>query len=82
MFHSLPESMGRKYIFIIFRTFQLDFDRYAMTAEVKKVLSPEQAGELLRALKVRFENNMQHHAGLEWASVQARLEVNPESCGR
>ena len=53
-----------------------------MTAEVKKVLSPEQAGELLRALKVRFENNMQHHAGLEWASVQARLEVNPESCGR
>ena len=34
--------------------------------------------ELLSTLKVRFEENMNRHQGLEWAKVQARLEVNPE----
>ena len=41
-------------------------------------LSPEQGEELLRALKARFEKNMNHHEGLEWAKVQAKLEANPE----
>lgn len=42
------------------------------------MLSPEQREELLRALKARFEKNMNRHKGLEWAKVQAKLEGNPE----
>jgi hypothetical protein len=41
-------------------------------------LSPEQREELLRALKARFEKNMNRHEGFEWASVQAKLEANTE----
>ena len=44
----------------------------------KKELSPEQHEELLRALKARFEKNMNRHKGLEWAEVQAKLEANTE----
>ena len=44
----------------------------------KKELSPEQREELLRALKARFEKNMNRHKGLEWAKVQAKLEANTE----
>ncbi|MDQ3170918.1 MAG: DUF4256 domain-containing protein [Acidobacteriota bacterium] len=33
---------------------------------------------LLAALKARFESNTARHEGLEWASVQARLERNPD----
>jgi hypothetical protein len=44
----------------------------------KKKLSPEQRAALLGALKARFEKNMNRHKGLEWAKVQAKLEVNPE----
>jgi len=44
----------------------------------KKELSPEQSEDLLRTLKARFENNMNRHEGLEWAKVQAKLEVNTE----
>src|SRR5688500_8392763 len=40
----------------------------------KKELSPEQRKELLSALKARFEKNMKHHKGLEWAKVQAKLD--------
>jgi len=42
----------------------------------KKELSPEQREELLRALKARFEKNMNRHKGLEWAKVKAKLEAN------
>ena len=41
-------------------------------------LSPEQSEELLRALKARFEKNMNRHKGLAWAEVQARLEANTD----
>src|SRR6478736_6274210 len=41
-------------------------------------LAPEQREELLRALKARFEKNMNRHKGLEWAKVQAKLEANTE----
>src|SRR5918993_438887 len=41
-------------------------------------LSPEQREELIRALKARFEKNMNRHKGLEWAHVQAKLEANPD----
>jgi hypothetical protein len=44
----------------------------------KMDLSPEQLEELLNALKTRFEKNIQRHEGIEWAEVQAKLEVNPE----
>jgi hypothetical protein len=48
------------------------------TNSAKKKLSPEQREELLRALKARFEKNMNRHKGLEWAKVQAKLEANTE----
>jgi Protein of unknown function (DUF4256) len=44
----------------------------------KKQLSPKQREELLKALKARFEKNLNRHKGLDWAKVQARLEANPE----
>src|ERR1700739_3599064 len=44
----------------------------------KKELSPEQREELLRALKARFEKNMDRHKGLEWVNVQAKLAANAE----
>ena len=46
--------------------------------ETKKKLSPEQREELLRALKARFEKNMNRHKGLEWAIVQAKMDANTE----
>jgi hypothetical protein len=45
---------------------------------MKKDLSPKQCEELLRALKARFEKNLNRHKGLEWAKVQAKLEANAE----
>src|SRR5213595_2266185 len=44
----------------------------------KKQLSPKQREGLLRALKARFEKNMNRHRGLDWAKVQAKLEANVE----
>jgi len=44
----------------------------------KKQLSPKHREELLKALKARFEKNLNRHKGLEWAKVQARLEANTE----
>src|SRR6266576_4234209 len=44
----------------------------------KKDLSPEQRKELPRALKARFEKNMNRHKGLEWGQVQGKLEANAE----
>ena len=41
----------------------------------KKELSPEQREELLRTIKARFEKNMKRHKDLEWAKVQAKLEL-------
>src|ERR671918_513351 len=46
--------------------------------DTKRKLSREQREELLRALKTRFEKNMNRHNGLEWAKVQAKLEANTE----
>jgi hypothetical protein len=45
---------------------------------MKKQLSPKQREELLKALKARFEKNLNGHKGLEWAKVQSRLEAHPE----
>ena len=43
----------------------------------KKGLSRE-FRELLDTLKARFEKNMDHHMGIEWPKVQAKLEGTNE----
>ena len=43
-----------------------------------KDMNAEGREELLRALKARFEKNMNRHKGLDWTKVQARLEANTE----
>ena len=43
-----------------------------------EVLSAKQREELLRALRARFEKNVNRHKGLEWAKVKAKLEANSE----
>jgi hypothetical protein len=48
------------------------------SVQTKKELSPEQREELLKAMKARFEKNMNRHEGLEWAKVKAKLEANDE----
>ena len=44
----------------------------------KKELSQGLREELLKALKARFEKNMNRHKGLEWAKIRARLEADAE----
>ncbi len=44
----------------------------------KKILSSEQRSTLLSGLKIRFENNMNRHKGLDWTKVQEKLEANVE----
>ncbi len=44
----------------------------------KKNLSSEQREQLLRALKARFEENMNRHEGLVWTQVQTKLEASTE----
>jgi hypothetical protein len=41
-------------------------------------LSNKQREELLKALRMRFEKNVNRHKGLAWAQVQAKLEANAE----
>jgi hypothetical protein len=43
----------------------------------KEDLSPKQRGELLDALQARFEKNPQRHRGVQWSTVQTRLEADP-----
>jgi hypothetical protein len=48
------------------------------SAKPKKALSAAQREELLGILRARFEKNLNRHAGLDWAKVQARLEADAE----
>jgi hypothetical protein len=41
-------------------------------------MKAQQDEKLLKALKARFENNMNRHQGLQWDKVQAKLEANPK----
>ncbi len=41
-------------------------------------LDPERRDELLTTLMERFDLNMKRHRDLRWASVESRLERNPE----
>ena len=42
------------------------------------ILSSDKREELIRILKERFEKNRNRHVGLEWDTVQAKLEKNTE----
>jgi len=42
----------------------------------KKELSATQREALLSILQTRFEKNRNRHTGVEWATIQARLEAN------
>ena len=44
----------------------------------KKDLSAKQHETLLTVLKARFEKNMNRHKGVAWATVEAKLEANPD----
>ncbi len=44
----------------------------------EKVFSQKQREEQPRALKTRFEENLNRHKGVEWAKVQAKLEAGAE----
>jgi hypothetical protein len=46
------------------------------TAGTKKELTPKECEDLLKILKVRFENNMIRHKDLKWAEVETKLEAN------
>ncbi|MES2332034.1 MAG: DUF4256 domain-containing protein [Bacteroidota bacterium] len=43
-----------------------------------KKLAPAQNKQLLSVLKDRFDKNKARHKGIEWASVQAKLEADTE----
>ena len=44
----------------------------------KATLSKKQCDEVLKVLQSRFEKNMNRHKDLDWASIQTKLEANPE----
>ncbi|WP_246858731.1 DUF4256 domain-containing protein [Chitinophaga sp. XS-30] len=61
--------------------FYYKFEGYPITNTMtshKKALPPKQREELINILKKRFEKNMHRHKGIDWAKVQAKLEVNAE----
>ena len=41
-------------------------------------LSAKQRDELLALLKIRFEKNMKRHPGLDWSTIQTKLESQPD----
>jgi len=45
-------------------------------------LSPEQREELLRALKARFEKNMNRHKGLDGLKYKQSWKLILKNCGR
>ncbi|MCB9279236.1 MAG: DUF4256 domain-containing protein [Lewinellaceae bacterium] len=45
---------------------------------MKNKLSSAQQEELLKTLKTRFEKNRNRHKGIEWPTVQDRLEKNAD----
>ncbi|WP_010530643.1 DUF4256 domain-containing protein [Lentibacillus jeotgali] len=49
-----------------------------MTKRNIEELLSEQREELLRALKARFETNMNRHKDLEWAEILGKLEANAD----
>lgn len=52
--------------------------RTGSSGKTRHDLSPQQRDALLGAMKARFEANMKRHKGLDWPTVEARLDANPE----
>ena len=50
----------------------------SMTKKNEKRLPPDQLKELLSTLKDRFAKNMNRHKGVDWSTVQTKLEGNTE----
>lgn len=50
-------------------------------ANGKKLLSLEKRDEILEILKMRFQDNMIRHIGIEWDDVKRKLAVNNEKLG-
>ena len=48
------------------------------TTHTRKKLSQKESNALIRALKERFEKNMNRHKGLDWAEVKGRLDASTE----
>jgi len=46
--------------------------------EKKRKLTPEQQKTLFIVLKTRFEKNISRHKGMDWNSIQKKLETNLE----
>lgn len=44
----------------------------------KKKLQPTQQTALLETLKTRFEQHMNRHQGMDWASVETKLKAQPQ----
>ncbi|MBI2281726.1 MAG: DUF4256 domain-containing protein [Bacteroidetes bacterium] len=44
----------------------------------KKELQPTQQKVLLETLKIRFEQHMNRHQGMDWASVETKLKAQPK----
>ena len=44
----------------------------------KKELTQGQREQLLKTLKARFEKNLNRHKDIDWATVHAKLESNPD----
>ncbi|WP_440896533.1 DUF4256 domain-containing protein [Amphibacillus sp. Q70] len=49
-----------------------------MTLENRNTLSAQEQEELLQTLKNRFEKNNDRHQGMEWNTIQAKLESQPK----
>jgi hypothetical protein len=49
-----------------------------MTTKSKKEISQEQCVALLLNVKTRFDKNSHRHKGLEWSTIQAKLEKDQE----
>jgi len=50
--------------------------KVAQSVDSRENLAPDDREPLLRALRARFEKNMNRHKGIEWSQVQKRLEAN------
>jgi hypothetical protein len=44
----------------------------------QKILTPGQSEEMIRTLRIRFEEHLNRHEGLGWNFVQTRLQAHPE----
>lgn len=49
-----------------------------MSPMTHTAVTKKEREQLLKTLQARFEKNMGRHKGLEWATVQAKLEASPD----